>query len=221
MHVMQDPAGRHRPRYCGPGGGGVLDKPAFMCETMEVINGGPSLMTMHGDTWKKWRALFNPGFEPAYMTGFAPSIVDEVAVLCQLLRELAAKGKVFQLRPTAAGLLDSYDTTFNPIRRYLSPRPLVQWYNSYCIDRYLSGEVDKRFEELADSRRNTRAKSQSRSIISLVIDQYLADAMHPRKGGGVMSVEGVRAYQAEMGGGGAHPADGFPVRVTLRDGKSQ
>lgn len=40
------------------------------------------------------------------------------------------------------------------------------------------------------------------------------DTMHPRKG--IKTVDGNRAYQAEMGGGGAHPVDGFPVRVTLR-----
>jgi cytochrome P450 len=40
------------------------------------------------------------------------------------------------------------------------------------------------------------------------------DELHPRKG--IKTVDGNRAYQAEMGGGGAHPADGFPVRVTLR-----
>lgn len=189
-----------------------LDKPAFMCGTMEVINGGPSLMTMHGEAWKKWRALFNPGFAPAYMTGLAPSILDEVAVLCRLLRERATKGggEVFQLeeytlkftmdvisritlgtrlhyQTRASVLADGlrrlvywtpYGTTFNPFRRWLSPRPLVQWYTSYCIDRYLGGEVDKRFEELAESRRhNTKEtkNSQARSIVSLVMDQYLAE----------------------------------------------
>src|SRR3954466_11989729 len=35
-----------------------LDKPSAMTDTMEIINGGPSLMTMHGDVWKKWRGLF-------------------------------------------------------------------------------------------------------------------------------------------------------------------
>ncbi|KAK8060985.1 hypothetical protein PG996_010915 [Apiospora saccharicola] len=195
-----------------------LDKPASMCGTMEVINGGPSLMTMHGDTWKKWRTLFNPGFAPAYMTGLAPSILDEVGVLCQLLRDHATRGKggsgggVFQLeeytlkftfdvisritlgtrlhyQTQGSVLADGlrrlvywtpYGTTFNPFRRWLSPRPLVQWYTSRCIDRYLCGEVDKRFEELAESRRdnNTRdskKKAQVRSIISLVMDQYLAE----------------------------------------------
>jgi cytochrome P450 len=40
------------------------------------------------------------------------------------------------------------------------------------------------------------------------------DQLHPREG--VKTVDGNRVYQAEMGGGGAHPVDGFPVRVTRR-----
>jgi cytochrome P450 len=40
------------------------------------------------------------------------------------------------------------------------------------------------------------------------------DKLHPRKG--IKTVDGNRAYQAEMGGGGAHPVDGFPVKITLR-----
>jgi cytochrome P450 len=40
------------------------------------------------------------------------------------------------------------------------------------------------------------------------------DEIHPRKG--IKTVDGNRVYQSEMGGGGAHPVDGFPVRVTLR-----
>jgi sterigmatocystin biosynthesis cytochrome P450 monooxygenase len=41
------------------------------------------------------------------------------------------------------------------------------------------------------------------------------DRLHPRKG--IKTVEGNRAYQSEMGGGGAHPVDGFPVRIKLRE----
>lgn len=40
------------------------------------------------------------------------------------------------------------------------------------------------------------------------------DGLHPRDS--VKQVNGHRAYQAEKGGGGAHPADGVPCRVTLR-----
>ncbi|PQE17232.1 afln vera monooxygenase protein [Rutstroemia sp. NJR-2017a BVV2] len=184
-----------------------LDKPSAMTDTMEIINGGPSLMTMHGDVWKKWRGLFNPGFASGYMTGLAPAIADEVAVLCHMLHEQAKKDEIFQLeeytlrltfdvisrvtfgarlhyQTQGSVLADSlrrqvywtpYATTFNPFRRWLSPRPLVQKYNSYCIDRYLDNEIDNRFEEIALSRRNLTTKSQSRSIISLVMDQYLKD----------------------------------------------
>jgi cytochrome P450 len=40
------------------------------------------------------------------------------------------------------------------------------------------------------------------------------DNLHPRKG--IKAVDGNRVYQAEMGGGGAHPVDCFPVRVTVK-----
>lgn len=70
-----------------------------------------------------------------------------------------------------------FGTTFNPFRRYLSIRPLVQKYNSYRMNRYLDGEIDKRFEELALSRRSEPKGSQasSRSIISLAMDKYLQE----------------------------------------------
>ena len=45
------------------------------------------------------------------------------------------------------------------------------------------------------------------------------DRMFPREG--VKVVGGNRAYQAEKGAGGAHPADGFPCRVALRDGRER
>ena len=74
-----------------------LDKPANISATLEIINGGPSLLTMNGATWKKWRAIFNPGFATGYITGLAPAIVDEVAVFCKLLQDRAEKGEVFPL----------------------------------------------------------------------------------------------------------------------------
>ncbi|CAJ2510080.1 Uu.00g059800.m01.CDS01 [Anthostomella pinea] len=186
-----------------------LDKPGAMCSTLEIINGGPSLMTMHGATWKKWRGLFNPGFSAGYMIGLAPAIADEVAVFCKLLQGQARERKVFQLeefilrltfdvisritldarlsyQTQGSALADclrrqvywtQFGTTFNPIRRYLSPRPLVQKYNSYRMNRYLDGEIDKRFEELALSRRSPRKefRAPNRSIISLAMDQYLGE----------------------------------------------
>jgi cytochrome P450 len=74
-----------------------LEKPSMLREPLDNLTGGPSLLTMGGTTWKKWRTLFNPGFSPGYLIGLAPAIADEVAILCSLLRERARQGKVFQL----------------------------------------------------------------------------------------------------------------------------
>ncbi|KAI0201397.1 cytochrome P450 [Astrocystis sublimbata] len=186
-----------------------LDKPTEICATLEIINGGPSLMTMHGNTWKQWRGLFNPGFAAGYMTQLSPAIAGEVAVFCTLLQDLARKGEMFQLEEYTLRLtfdviarvtLDArleyqthgsaladclrrqvywtpFGTSFNPIRRYLSPRPLVQKYNSYQMNQYLDIEIEKRFEELAASRRAQPKESRApvRSIISLAMDKYLKD----------------------------------------------
>lgn len=54
---------------------------------------------MHGETWKRWRALFSPGFNPAYLIGLAPHIADEVAVFCEQLRKKAREGEMFLLEP--------------------------------------------------------------------------------------------------------------------------
>ncbi|KAF2493116.1 cytochrome protein [Lophium mytilinum] len=187
----------------------ALDKPTTMCNTLEIINGGPSLMTMHGSTWKRWRGLFNPGFAAGYMIGLAPAMAEEVGVFCKLLQKRAREGKMFQLEEHTLRLtfdviarvtLDArlhyqtqgsaladclrrqvywtpFGTTFNPFRRYLSPRPIVQKFNSYRMDQYLDGEIDKRFEELAVLRgaSSKPSQSQSRSIISLAMDKYLED----------------------------------------------
>ncbi|KAF2278808.1 cytochrome P450 [Westerdykella ornata] len=68
-----------------------------------------------------------------------------------------------------------FATTFNPIRRYLSPRPLVQRYNSYRMNKYIGTEIDKQFDELAAARRHPTQKTSpnSRSIIALTMDKYL------------------------------------------------
>lgn len=76
-----------------------LSKPNILRRPLETITGGPSLMSMHGETWKRWRALFNPGFNPNYLIGLAPLIADEVAVFCEQLRQKARTGTVFQLEP--------------------------------------------------------------------------------------------------------------------------
>lgn len=74
-----------------------LDKPTSISATLDIINGGPSLQTMYGSTWKRWRSLLNPGFASGYVTGLAPAIAEEVAVFCTLVTQQAAKDRMFAL----------------------------------------------------------------------------------------------------------------------------
>ncbi|KAI0014744.1 cytochrome P450 [Xylariomycetidae sp. FL0641] len=186
-----------------------LDKPRWMCSTLEVINGGQSIQSMHGPTWKKWRGLFNSGFAGGYIIGLAPAIADEVAVFCELLKGLAERGDLFQLEEYTLRLtfdviarvtLDArlhyqtqgsaladclrrqilwtpFGTTFNPVRRYLSPRPLVQKYNSHRMDTYLDSQIDQRFDEAYASPDTSshQLRKPSRSIISLAMSDYMGD----------------------------------------------
>ena len=74
-----------------------LEKPSILCEPLNTLTGGPSLITMQGPTLMKWRTLFNPGFSAGYMMGLAPLIADEVGIFCDLLRERVRRGEMFQL----------------------------------------------------------------------------------------------------------------------------
>jgi cytochrome P450 len=68
----------------------------------------------------------------------------------------------------------------------------------------------------------TLAQLELRIVLVMVIREFSIepaydewDKLHPRPG--IKTTNGIRAYQAERGGGGAHPSDNFPVRVSLRD----
>ena len=64
-----------------------------------AIGGKYDLVTMEGPLWKKWRGVFNPGFGAAYLTTLVPEIIEEASVFCQVLKEQAASGAIFQLKP--------------------------------------------------------------------------------------------------------------------------
>ncbi|KAF2656385.1 cytochrome P450 [Lophiostoma macrostomum CBS 122681] len=70
----------------------------------------------------------------------------------------------------------------------------------------------------------TLAQLELRIVLLMVIREFKIepayeewDTLHPRPG--IKTTNGIRAYQAERGGGGAHPSDNFPVRVSLRNRK--
>lgn len=94
--VVADAYAASQVETMGLGKGDNLVKP------IEVITGGPGLLTMEGDEWKRWRRLFSTGFSAGYLVGLAPVIADEVAVFRDLLLQKCRQSsngcsKVFQL----------------------------------------------------------------------------------------------------------------------------
>lgn len=51
-------------------------KPSVINNAFAGLTGGPNLFTMPDAPWKKWRAIFNPGFSSNYMLQQTPKIVD-------------------------------------------------------------------------------------------------------------------------------------------------
>jgi cytochrome P450 len=69
-----------------------MPKTANVSSFMEPITGGPNLLTMNGDEWRRWRALFNPGFSTGAMLHNVPLVVDSVLTFREKLIEMIGKG---------------------------------------------------------------------------------------------------------------------------------
>jgi hypothetical protein len=74
-----------------------LPKEDSFAKALEPITGGPSMITLNGEQWKTWRAIFNPGFSAASMQDYVPHLIRSVETFCELLDEQARKGGVFCL----------------------------------------------------------------------------------------------------------------------------
>ncbi|MCJ1466436.1 hypothetical protein MMC07_005055 [Pseudocyphellaria aurata] len=64
----------------------------------------------------------------------------------------------------------------NPFKQYHPFRPLVHWYNTWQMDRYISPEVDARFElhrAASMSEKSTISAARGRSVIDLTLAAYL------------------------------------------------
>lgn len=198
-----------------------LGKGDNIVKPLEVITGGPSLLTMEGAAWKRWRRLFSTGFSAGYLTSLAPTVADEVATFRDLLLKKCREApgglsEVFQMEEMtvrmtfdiigrvvldtrlhyqkrnnalAAALRSSIEWTswrgqLNPLTRYLNVRPIVHWLNGRTMNQCIGQEIDKRFAERLKGEKkessNGQAKkdtsSQSKSIVSLLIDDLMLEA---------------------------------------------
>ncbi|KAK8223289.1 cytochrome P450 [Phyllosticta capitalensis] len=81
-----------------------LDKWGPLRHSFAPFMGDRHLLLMEGDEWKRWRALFNPGFSAQNMLAHVPAIVGETRRFCRDLAERATRGEVFQMEPLTTNL---------------------------------------------------------------------------------------------------------------------
>ena len=79
----------------------LLPKHSGMRKFMYPVTGGFDLVSMEGQTWKKWRKLFNPGFSPDHMMALVPSMLEELSVFKDVLSRHVENGDVFFLDEVA------------------------------------------------------------------------------------------------------------------------
>jgi cytochrome P450 len=75
------------------------DRPKLLRRFLKPITGGPTLFDLDEKDWKPWRAVFNKGFHSERMYGLVPSMLDEIRVFAEKLRDYAAKDELCFLDP--------------------------------------------------------------------------------------------------------------------------
>lgn len=147
--------------------------------------------------------MFAPGFNANYLLGQMEHIVEETSVFVDILREHARRDEIFSLdRLTCDFTMDiigavclnsrlNSQRQYNPLasamrsqimwhcradelnlfKRWNPTRPFVLWNNSRVMNNYIAKELDKRFAE----RQGGKKDVSSRSIIDLVLDNYMAE----------------------------------------------
>ncbi len=76
----------------------VLQKYPQLRDFVRPLTDNLDILSMEGQIWKKWRAVFNPGFSAAHLMTLVPGIVKETENFCQILREHVEKKDLFQMK---------------------------------------------------------------------------------------------------------------------------
>ncbi|APA13955.1 hypothetical protein SS1G_11247 [Sclerotinia sclerotiorum 1980 UF-70] len=167
---------------------------------LKPLTGESDLVTLEGDAWKYWRAIFNPGFSASHVSTLVPGMIEEIKIFKSLLRKYAENGQMIYLEEASLNLtidiigrvaIFHSQTTYNDmtiaLRRQLLWcttgmnielleyinifRPYVHAYNTYRMNRYLSRELNKRYRSIKGSEINRKDKS----VVDLALKAYLAE----------------------------------------------
>ncbi|KAF2802036.1 cytochrome P450 [Mytilinidion resinicola] len=187
-----------------------LPKPQSQVELFRPMIGGQSVLTMNDEDWKRWRALFNPGFSAAHMARLIPTVVESVEVFCEILREKAG-GSIVQLDSLTTRLtmeviakvtldmnLDNQRSehrlsyAFNTILKWsafwntsilLKPvKAVVQKYYGHVLESIILSELDKRFQEMKMKDATVEKPGANRpiSITAMALGDYITQERQKR-----------------------------------------
>ncbi|KAI1842737.1 hypothetical protein JX266_011058 [Neoarthrinium moseri] len=164
---------------------------------------GFDLLTMEGNYWKEWRAIFSPGFNGSHLMTLVPGLVEDTEAFCDILHERARKGVLAPLHEATTNLamdvigrvaLDTQLNTQrgqNPLAKAL--RNQIPWLN-FGNDMDLLARfnpfrplicwrnkrtMDQYLARELDTRYRTKSMTlvngaeRGRSITDLAIDTYL------------------------------------------------
>lgn len=56
---------------------------------------------MEGEEWKRWRKIYNPGFSAGNIQTLVPTIVEEVGIFVDILKDHARRRDMFSLDEAA------------------------------------------------------------------------------------------------------------------------
>lgn len=75
-----------------------LEKTMTLKNFVRPLTDGLDFLTMEYARWKKWRAIFNPGFSAAHLMTLVPVIVDSAETFVQVLEEKAKNHQIFKMK---------------------------------------------------------------------------------------------------------------------------
>ncbi|CAD6443213.1 97c81864-a7ad-48b5-a0f3-37be2d77d538 [Sclerotinia trifoliorum] len=71
---------------------------------LRPLTGKSDLVTLEGDTWEYWRAIFNPRFSASHVSTLVPRIIEETNIFKGLLRKHAEDGQMVYLEEPSLNL---------------------------------------------------------------------------------------------------------------------
>lgn len=98
-----------------------LPKPKMYSFMFDNVMGGPNLLSMNGNEWKSWRAIFNPAFAQSYLLDQVPAMVKLTKNFCEILTSFGETSTVFPLEEPALRL--TMDTIYQ-VAMYEMPSAL-------------------------------------------------------------------------------------------------